>query len=1018
MMRLLCHRFPSQALICLFAALLFSPSASPLDPAHNAQRYAVQSWNTENGLPQNSVHTMLQTADGYLWMGTENGLARFNGYQFRIFNKDTAPQLAGNDIRSLFEDRSHTLWIGTATGLTRMSNGTTRTFTTRDGLPSDSVRAILQTHDGTLWVLTSAGLTELTGTNNQHFQASTTAAIQSIAQTPQGDLLAATYNGLLHIRNHHIARLTATAVQALACDVQHCVIASAEGMFQVTQTQLTTLASREAIPAGGVRSLLLSPAGVWITGDVTATLIPPHGNAIVYKTGAQLPGQQIESIFADRKHTVWIGTNEGITRWSSGQLTSTETGTSSAILSFFEDHDGDLWAGTETAGVLELRDRPFDLIGRAQGIAGAATSVAAAADQGLWIGTRNGGASLVDMTGAARRTLTLKDGLASNTVLALATDRSDLWIGTPDGLSRLHNNRITTLTTKDGLADDFVRSLLITHDGGVWIGTRHGVTRWLNNTATTWTTTQGLGSDLIGAMLEDSAGNVWIGTLHGLARYSNGQLHNFTTADGLPSETVTALFQAKDGDLWIGTNGGGLAFFRNNRITAVPSNVVPSAISAILQDNTGNLWVSSEQGLDRITDAHGNTQAPQVTHYGTADGLGSSGTSDTGHPSAVRLMDGRLCFAARKGILTVDPTHLPSDGVALPIVIEQITADDHDISLEQLASLPPGIAHLAINFAAIHLAAPQRVQYRYMLEGFDPTWIEAGTLRTAFYTNLPHGHYRFRVNARSDNGPWSDLGTSTIPVNLRPMFYQTWWFRTLLLCLLALILFGLYRLRLRALNSRFRAVAAERSRLAREIHDTLAQGFVAVSVRLEMMARMLGTNRTEEARHELDATRTLVQEGLEEARRSIWNLRAEDSDRPTLPQQLDRIVQDTINRGTDAELEVTGAYHPLPAATEEELLRITQEGVANALRHGNPATLYLRLVYTRNHLQLDITDDGTGFDVENAPAKDSGHYGLTGLRERAEQIGGKLMIQSAPQQGTTVRVELTTTRNRNQRTRL
>ncbi|AFL89146.1 fused histidine kinase/response regulator [Terriglobus roseus DSM 18391] len=1013
---------------------LLPGAACGLSPTSSPQRYSVQGWNTESGLPQNSVHAMLQTTDGYLWMATENGLARFNGYQYRVFGRETQPQLAGNDIRALFEDRQRALWVGTATGLTRLSDGVAHSYTTREGLPSDAVRSVLQTKDGKIWVLTSAGVATIaepatTDAGKLHFQTVATgpAAVQTIAEAPEGGVWAATDRGIVRIADGRVQPEMRGAshapVQALTCALNgDCAFASTDGVFLLRHGALQQLALHAALPAGGVRSLLITPDGVWAAGESALLLLQPHRSR-VFKAGADLPGRQIESLFADNRGAVWIGTDDGVARWWGERMESTGVGNASAVLSFYEDRDGDLWLGTETTGVFELRDRPFDLIGRAQDLGdGSATSVTAAGPGSLWVGTSAGGLNRVDGQAIAQHVLTLKEGLASNTVLSLATspkDSSDVWIGTPDGLSHWEKGHLTNYTVKDGLTDDFVRSLLVANDGSTWIGTRHGVTRWRNKSAATWTTKQGLGSDLIGAMAEDAAGDLWVGTRGGLALFHNNSVHNYTVADGLPSDTITSLSFSKGGDLWIGTNGSGLGVRSGRSFFVFPASAgLPKAIFAILEDDAGFLWLSSEYGLDRValTDLaayrSGSSRVLAVTHFGAADGLESSEGSATGHPSAVRLADGRLCFVSRRGVLTVDPALLPVTRSAPPIVIEEMTADDRDVTPEELASLPPGVSHLSISFAGIHLTAPQRLHYRYMLEGFDRNWIDAGTQRTAFYTNLPPGSYRFRVNVRSAGGPWSEQGMSSITVGLRPRYYQTGWFRALLLCAFALGLLGLYRMRLRALNARFQAVAEERSRLAREIHDTLAQGFVAVSVRLEMLSRILHGERLEECRQELNETRTLVQEGLAEARRSIWNLRAEDADRVTLPAHLERIVKDTIERGVDAELEITGAYRALPSTVEAELIRMTQEAVSNALRHADPCTILVRLLYTPRRLRLEIQDDGCGFDVAKAPSKESGHYGLTGLRERAQKIGATFMLESSPGNGTAIRIETAIVKDR------
>ncbi|MDP9050872.1 MAG: histidine kinase, partial [Acidobacteriota bacterium] len=761
--------------------------------------------------------------------------------------------------------------------------------------------------------------------------------------------------------------------------------------------------------------LLDTVEGVWALGKNSITLVRPKG-ILTYAAGRTLPGSQIETIFEDRRGSVWIGTNGGIARWRNGGMESIPVGgaPTAAVLSIFEDRDGDVWIGTEISGVMELRDSTFEIIGTAQGLAEeATTSVVQNAKGDLWVGTNGGGLSRIGGIGV--HTYTSKSGLASDTVLALANgrgDRADLWVGTPDGLNLLRNGRLTVYTSAHGLADDLIRSILVTRDSTVWVGTRHGITRWKDGHATTLTTADGMGSDLVGAMFEDAAGDLWVGTLGGLSRVHADTIRNYTVADGLPSNIITALDGGADGRLWIGTNGQGLALFDGSHIVSfAAAPALPREIYAILEDGLDSLWISSSQGIYRIAIAElsafraGRKGEVAVVHYGTGDGLGPLEGADAGHPSAWKMLDGRLCFATRRGIVVVNPGRLPRSDHAPPVVLEEITVDDQSVTAEQLSSIAPGPSHFSFSFAGISLSAPQRVQYRYELEGFDRDWVDAGTRRIAFYTNIPYGRYRFRVNARDLGGAWSESGAEVLLV-LRPHFYQRAWFSALLGILLAAAFFGLYRLRMLTLENQFNAVGAERSRIAREIHDTLAQGFVAVSTRLEIMSQMLREGGLEDCREQLDHARGLVRESLAEARRSIWNLRSDGVESRTLPARLARFIEQIASGGSNAKLVTTGVYRPLEQSTEDELCRIGEEAVTNAVRHASASRIRLCLVYAEDGMLLEVVDDGCGFDIRSAPSGEDGHFGLAGMRERARLIGTDVMLVSKPGQGTAVRVEV------------
>jgi ligand-binding sensor domain-containing protein len=746
------------------------------------------------------------------------------------------------------------------------------------------------------------------------------------------------------------------------------------------------------------------------------SLIQPK-RTVTFAAGIALPGTQVTTISEDQRGAVWIGTNAGLARFWNGQMeTTTDSGESeaAAVLAILEDHEGDIWVGTETAGVKVLRQRAFEVVRVPANLAeGASTSVLQAADGALWMGTNGAGVARINGSQAVPHSYTMKDGLASDTVLALGVGGAhpeDIWVGTPDGLSLLHGGRWKTFTSADGLGDDLVRSVLPAHDGGVWVGTRHGVTRWKDGHGTTLTTAQGLGSDLVGPMLEDSAGDLWIGTSGGLSRLHAGALSNYGVADGLPSNTITTLEASANGAFWVGTNGQGLARWDGSKFFSFEASpAIPREIFGLLEDGSGFLWASSSHGIFRISIAEVNSfRADQksevsVVPYSTADGLPPIETGGAGYPSAWRLNDGRLAFASRRGIVVIDPSRSLRSVEPPPVALEQITVDDKSVTPEEISSLAPGPLHFSFLFAGISLAAPHRVQYRYMLEGLDRTWIDAGTRRVAYYTNIPHGHYRFLVCARNEGDAWGQ--PAVLPFELRPHFYQTVWFKILFVVFLGALGLGLYILRVRTLQSRFNAVAAERNRLAREIHDTLAQSFVAVSVRLEVMSQMLrSTAGVERCRAQLDQTRTLVRESLDEARRSIWDLRSDGADGQSLPARLGGLVRGTGPRIADTRLEISGVYRALAQSLEDELYRIAQEAVANAVRHANAKTLRLRLSYELEQVSLDVGDDGRGFDVAHAPSGEGGHFGLTGMQERARILGTEVILESVPGKGSSVRV--------------
>jgi signal transduction histidine kinase len=524
-----------------------------------------------------------------------------------------------------------------------------------------------------------------------------------------------------------------------------------------------------------------------------------------------------------------------------------------------------------------------------------------------------------------------------------------------------------------------------------------------------WSRGNGLGSDLVGALALDRThpGELWIGTRGGLSHLESGRISNLTMRDGLSSNVITALDQDASGALWIGTTGAGLDLLRDGHITAFPASSagLPEVIHSIVEDSRGNLWLGTPTGIYRVSRRQLEAFADHtivhvdVASYGVADGMRINECS-SGHPAAVRTLDGTLWFATLRGISITNPDQ-QENTLPPPVVIENITIDDQPAASIERVTVNPSYTRLSLHYAGLSFVAPARVRYRYRLEGFDPTWIDAGARRVAYYTNIPPGHYTFHVLAANNDGVWNETG-ATLDIRVLPHTWQTWWFRTLLG--LALLLFGyqIYRMRVRNVELRFDAVLAERTRIAREIHDTLAQDIVGISVQLELVSRLLGTS-LDAARTQLDATRNLVKSSLEEARSSIWNLRSATTGADDLPARVNRAVkQAAANTTAKLRFQVRGTYRAAPSAVEDQLLRVSQEAVNNAVHHSGASAIDVTLGYDTRSVQLSVDDDGRGFIHDARSFVDGGHFGLQGMQERAAEIGGVLRIDTEPAKGTRI----------------
>ncbi|HTU51125.1 MAG TPA: two-component regulator propeller domain-containing protein [Acidobacteriaceae bacterium] len=1000
-----------------------------LNPDRKLSQYGLQTWQTDSGLPQNSVRAILQTRDGFLWFATREGLARFDGIDFTVYNRRNTPQLLSNDVRGLLQDRDGNLWISTADGLTRLRDGIFSAFTTAQGLPDNSIWSVFQDRRGEVWAITPGGLAQY---RHGHFVPYTTQqglssnTISAVADGPNNTLWVATDSGLDQIEGGRVKKPFAASpigsetIRAIATDPAGALwVGTQSGVQQFSNGTIRAYSVANGLPDSEVDVLLADKSGrVWV-GTPAGLAMIQDGKLTAYTTANGLPGNQIQALYQDREGALWVGTNHGIARIYNGTINifQAKQGLSeNLILAMDEDREGSLWVGTESAGVSLLKDQKFMTLTESDGLSdNLVSSVLQGPDGDMWIGTDGGGLNRYD--GSHVSVFTEKEGLTSGTILSLAADaKGNLWVGTPDGLNHLDHGRFTASAATDLLPDEFVRSLLTASDGSLWVGTRHGLAQINGSHASTYTQADGLANDFVGALTQDDDGSLWIGTLHGLSHFAHGKFINYTKSDGLSSDVITALMLDSQHHLWIGTNGEGLDFLTTDdpqhRIHSFSASLgLPDVIDSILEDRSGALWISSNTGIFRVRIADlmdvaaGRSHSLAITSYGTADGMKIRECSGIGHPSSWKAKDGTLWFSTLKGVAWIDPANLQRNIVAPLVAIEQVSVDEKNLPLKEKAKIDPGHSRFAFHYAGLSYVAPQKVHYKYRLTGFDRTWINAGTRRVAYYTNIPPGKYRFQVLAANNDGVWS-AAPATFSFQLQPYFTQTYWFYLICAVLILFFIWLMYRWRVHQVESRFRAVLAERTRIAREIHDTLAQGFVGISVQLELAAQMLSTS-PQAVREQLNQTRKLVRDSLAEARSSIWNLRSNEPGRVDFASRFSNAIRArTAGKPIETNIQFTGTYRSLPANVESELLKIALEAVANVLQHADATRVDINVQYELKRLTMQIEDNGVGISSDAAEATPAGHFGVIGMRERTHAIGGTFTMNSVPGAGTKVSVEL------------
>ncbi|MFS8084011.1 MAG: two-component regulator propeller domain-containing protein, partial [Acidobacteriota bacterium] len=951
------------------------------DPTRDLSQFRHEVWLTENGLPQNTVHSITQAKDGYVWIATEEGLARFDGIRFTVFDKQNTPELKSNDVRVLLEDSRGALWIGTADGLLRLLDGKFTAFTTENGLPSNVIDVLCEDDNGSLWVATAAGMAR--------FSDNVFTSSMPEAEFPKG------------------------GVKALFEDREGALwIGSSDGLARYKNGAVAKYSTQDGLANNSVISIKQDKDGrLWV--GTTDGLSQLEGNRFhAYTTRDGLPNNRIISLGVDHEGSLWVGTAGGLSRFADKHFSNfrdSEGLANEIILSISEDREGSLWIGTESGGLNLLKDKKFTTFTSKEGLSSdLVKSIYEDRQHNIWIGTNGGGLSLYK--DGKFTSYTTSDGLSSNVILALFGDgEGNLWVGTPDGLNRFRDGKFKIFTSADGLANDFVRSIYADHTGNLWIGTRGGLTRLRGDRFNVYTTADGLPSDFVGTIHEDAQGGIWIGTLGGLSKFADEKFTTYTTREGLSSDVVISLHEDAEGALWIGTSGGGLNRLNQGKFTAYTTlkGMPDDVVYCILEDFQNNLWLSSNKGIFRIDKkdledfANGTVASISPVLYGPADGMITRECSGGGHPAGWRSADGKLWFATIKGVAMIDPGKIKLNDQPPPVAVEQIRVDDESVSPAKTIELAPGKSRLEFYYTALSFVAPEKVRFKYKLEGFDSDWVDGGTRRIAYYTNLRPGRYRFRVIASNNDGLWSPTGAS-FELYLKPHFYQTYWFYALCTFILAILVWQLYRSRLKRIESQFGVVLAERNRIAREIHDNLAQELLGISVQLEVVARMMPAS-AEPAQTQLDRVRLLVRHGIAEARRYVWDLRSQALDKNDLPAALsDTARRLTADTGVQAKVEVSGTFRPLSQLIEGNLLRIGQEAINNAVRHAQARNILVNLKFDARRVQLSVRDDGHGFDYQELKNGDAKHFGLVSMQERAVRLGGTLKVDSRIEKGTEV----------------
>ena len=940
--------------------------------------YTRRVWQMQDGLPENTVQAFAQTADKYLWIGTSGGLVRFDGAGFLLFDHDNTPAMREDSVFCLATSRDGALWAGTdGGGLVRYRGGAFRAYSAGQGLSNPFVRAVYEDRRGSLWVGTDDGLFRLDGERLVRVDGTRevpAVAVHAIREDRAGNLW--------------VAGSTVLRIRGGECREYHL-----EGFGS----------------AGRAKSILETADGTIWVGNVS-------GLQRLTRAGGRFQrapeiASTVRALLADHAGTLWAGSiGEGLMRYAGGRftrVTGPEGPPSSTVLALFEDNEQNIWAGMQT-GLLRLSRAAMNTFPLPDAANADFGTVYPDPDGSLWVASTH----LYRINSRRDRAEPVAAPAAGIRVRNVLREKSGaLWIGTEgDGVFRTYMGERVQYTKAAGLTNDFIRALLEGRDGSVWIGTDEGLNRWRNGALTSYREPEGLAYFSVRTLLEDSAGDIWIGTERGLSHWRNGAFLRDEATARLASEKVWAIHEDRGGGLWFGTRGAGLFRWRGGRLARLGAaqGLASNSIYQILEDVRGAFWMSGPNGisavsrrdLDRAADHPGFR--PAVTLYGLSDGVEATQIHGGVSPAGCLTPNGEIWFPSNRGPVRILP--LEARPESLPkVTIERALADGREGPVSGRLVAPPGEGKLQIEYSAVRLRSQERIRFRYMLEGFDHEWTDALRRRAAYYTNVPPGEYRFRVQAFEMNMPES-LTEAGLAIQWRPHLYRTPWFLALCGLAAAGAVLAAWRLRLRQVHARFRAVLEERNRVAREMHDTVIQGCASVSAVLEAVASM-GEDGRPRKRELLDCARVQVRATVDEARRAIWNLRQSGRGSDIAPLLRQMAQQVSQSSRLPVRFEAAGEPAAVDPAVEHDILMVAREAVHNAVRHGQPGEVSVQLQYEDGIIRLRVADDGRGFDTRQALSAGES-FGLVGMRERVERLGGRFDVRSAPGAGTEILAEV------------
>lgn len=971
--------------------------------------YRLDVWQSDHGLPHDSVQAVVQTRDGYLWIGTRRGLARFDGMRFTIL--EAAP--TRENISSLWEDRSGNLWIGTAKGIVRLNGGTIRDYGVADGAMEDDVRTIYEDKEGSIWFGRAGGLSQLKDGKFRHYSRNEGLphlVVRSLCEDDQGNLWIATDGGLCWMK---------------------------DGIISVPEMASAV--------GKAVRIVYFQPDGAMWVGTQTG-LFRRNGDGWDHFTKMKdgLSDDFVDAFHYDRHGQLWIGTYGGLNRLENGTFHTELTSEGAAydlVNCIMEDREGNSWIGSKE-GLTRMKRKAFTAITKQQGLTyNNVMSVLEDKTGTFWCGTWGGG--LFQVKDDKATGIDITNRLSNNRILSLCDARDgSLWFGTDhgDGLYRLKEGALSHYGESDGLDPIGIPVLCEDREGTLWIGTSRSLARFREGKVVHYTTKNGLAGDWIKALLEDKAGDLWIGTTKGLSRQKNGTFANFTTKDGLSENAILALYEDNENNLWIGTAGGGLCRMRTQDAMNPPAPRITSYstkqglcnddVLEILEDDYGHLWMSCLKGIFRVSkkslDQFDRKEIGSIpcTSYGKDDGMVSIICGNVAKPAGWKGRDGRLWFPTTKGLVIADPS-IKLNGHVPPVIIEEVIADKKIVTSNEWrvrektverpnnhsssVTIPAGRGELEFHYTALSFQAPERNRFRYKLEGVDPDWVDAGTRRAAYYNNIAPGHYTFRVIACNNDGVWNSIGAGTEFI-LLPHFRQTKWFIGLIgLASVGFVAGSVRYITWKKVQRKLdrleqqHAIEKERTRIAQDMHDDLGARLTEI---LLLNTRAQKSSTKEEQVEAQAAIAEATEDIAQNLDAIVWAVSPRnDSLDKTILYLCDYLEKYLGRSAIRCRLDLDDKSPDIPVSSEarHNLFLTIKEAANNIVKHSGASEVWFRVCFDGSGLAASIEDNGRGFSSANV--SDFGN-GLINMRERVQKTGGQFEIRSEPGKGTRLQIRI------------